>query len=169
MINSFWNLTRLRNAYSQFKVGGLLSGHSSNSAELHFDLPTSGIRNVYQLHQHFSNWLALFPNLISIQSENSSTIAGIGFKIEKTVWQNIFPMRYMFTKINTILVPRQSQKGNLFALRCNTTQLMEYTLFITQLGVLLWSSLPFNEIRDSSSLPFFWKKIKTQHLGNYKP
>ena len=44
---------------------------------------------------------------------------------------------------------------------------MDYALFITQVPVRLWNSLPC-EIRDSPSLPVFRKNIKTHILENYK-
>ena len=58
----------------------------------------------------------------------------------------------------------QSKKGDLFALRCNTTQ---YGLrSIHYLGVCLWNSLPI-EIRESPSLSIFKKKLKDILLASY--
>ena len=75
--------------------------------------------------------------------------------------------RNYFTTIRSIhdIGTRQSQKGDLFALRCNTTQYGLHSIHYT--GVRLWNSLPC-EIRDSPSLPVFRKKIKTHILENYK-
>ena len=75
--------------------------------------------------------------------------------------------RNYFTSIQSIhdIGTRQSLKGDLFALRCNTTQYGLRSIHYT--GVRLWNSLPC-EIRDSPSLPVFRKKIKTHILENYK-
>ena len=75
--------------------------------------------------------------------------------------------RNYFTNIQSIhdIGTRQSQKGDLFALHCNTTQYGLRSIHYT--GVRLWNSLPC-EIRDSSSLPVFLKRIKTHILENYK-
>ena len=60
---------------------------------------------------------------------------------------------------------RQSKNGDLFALRCNTTQ---YGLrSIHYLGVRIWNSLPVG-IRESSSLSIFKKKLKDFFLASNK-
>ena len=64
-----------------------------------------------------------------------------------------------------IIGTRQSKKGDLFALRCNTTQ---YGLrSIHYLGVRIWNSLPI-EIRESPSLSIFKTKLKDFFLAAYK-
>ena len=75
--------------------------------------------------------------------------------------------RNYFTSIQSIhdIGTRQSLKGDLFALCCNTTQYGPRSIHYT--GVRLWNSLPC-EIRDSPSLPVFRKKIKSHILENYK-
>ena len=75
--------------------------------------------------------------------------------------------RNYFTSIQSIhdIGTRQSLKGDLFALRYNTTQCGLRSIHYT--GVRLSNSLPC-EIRDSPSLPVFRKKIKTHILENYK-
>ena len=75
--------------------------------------------------------------------------------------------RNYFTSIQSIhnIGTRQSLKGDLFALCCNTTQYGLRSVHYT--GVRLWNSLPC-EIRDSLSLPVFRKKIKSHILENDK-
>ena len=75
--------------------------------------------------------------------------------------------RNYFTSIQSIhdIGTRQSLKGDLFALRCNTTQYGLRSIHYS--GVRLWNSLPC-EIQDSPSLPVFRKKIKSHILENYK-
>ena len=81
--------------------------------------------------------------------------------------RNLAPtyFRNYFTSIQSIhdIGTRQSLKGDLFALCCNTTQCGLRS--IHYIGVWLSNSLPC-EIRDS--LPVFRKRIKTHILENYK-
>ena len=71
--------------------------------------------------------------------------------------------RNYFTSIQSIhdIGIRQSQKCDLFALRCNTTQYGLRSIHYT--GVRLWNSLAC-EIRDSSSLPVFRKKNQNPYF-----
>ena len=71
--------------------------------------------------------------------------------------------RNYFTSIQSIhdIGTRQSQKGDLFALRCNTTQYGLRSVHYT--SVRLWNSLPC-EIRDSPSLPVFRKKNQNPYF-----
>ena len=76
--------------------------------------------------------------------------------------------RNYFTSIQSIhnIGRRQSQKGDLSALYCNTTQYRLCSINFT--GVWLWNSLPC-EIRESPSLPVFRKKNQNPDiLENYK-
>ena len=59
---------------------------------------------------------------------------------------------------------RQSKRGDLFALRCNTTQYGLRSIHYS--GVRLWNSLP-TDVRNSVSLSIFRSKIKTYFLSNY--
>ena len=59
---------------------------------------------------------------------------------------------------------RQSKRGDLFALRCNTTQYGLRSIHYS--GVRLWNSLP-TDLRNSVSLSIFRSKIKTYFLSNY--
>ena len=75
--------------------------------------------------------------------------------------------REYFVSIHSVhnIGTRQSKKGDLFALCCNTTQ---YGLrSIHYLGVHIWNSLP-NEIRESRSLSTFKKKFEDFFLALYK-
>ena len=60
---------------------------------------------------------------------------------------------------------RQSSKGHLYGVRCNTTQYGLRSIHYS--GVRLWNSLP-NEIRDSHSLSSFRHKLKDYYLSIYK-
>ena len=61
---------------------------------------------------------------------------------------------------------RQSKRGNLFSLRCNTTQYGLRSIHYS--GVRLWNSLP-TDIRNSVSLSNFRSEIKSYFLSNYSP
>ena len=74
---------------------------------------------------------------------------------------NLAPIyfREYFVSIHSVhnIGTRQSKTGDLFALRCNTTQ---YGLrSIHYLGVRIWNSLPI-EIRESPSPSIFKEKLK---------
>ena len=71
--------------------------------------------------------------------------------------------REYFTSIQSIhsIGTRQSRKGDLYALRCNTTQYGLRSIHYS--GVRIWNSLPV-EIGNSQSLPNFKKKMKAYFL-----
>ena len=71
--------------------------------------------------------------------------------------------REYFTSIQSIhsIGTRQSKKGDLYALRCNTTQYGLRSIHYS--GVRIWNSLPV-EIRNSQSLPNFKKKNESLHF-----
>ena len=71
--------------------------------------------------------------------------------------------RNYFTNVQSIhdICTRQPQKGDLFAVHCNTTQYGLCCIHYT--GVRLWDYLPC-EIRDSSSLPVFRKKNQNPYF-----
>ena len=71
-----------------------------------------------------------------------------------------------FTKIENIhsIGTRQSNRGDLFALRCNTTQYGLRSIHYS--GVRLWNSLP-SEIRNSCSLSIFKRNLKQHFLAKY--
>ena len=75
--------------------------------------------------------------------------------------------REYFTSIQSIhsIGTRQSKKGDLYALRCNTTQYGLRSIHYS--GVRIWNSLPV-EIRNSQSLPNFKKKMKAYIFSFYK-
>ena len=75
--------------------------------------------------------------------------------------------REYFTSIQSIhsIGTRQSKKGDLYALRCNTTQYGLRSIHFS--GVRIWNSLPV-EIRNSQSLPNFKKKMKAYIFSFYK-
>ena len=72
-----------------------------------------------------------------------------------------------FTSIESVhgIGTRQSKRGDLFALRCNTVQYGLRSIHYS--GVRLWNSLPI-EIRNCDSLSSFKKKLKKYFLANYK-
>ena len=72
-----------------------------------------------------------------------------------------------FISIHTVhgIGTRQAWKGNLYALRCNTTQYGIRSIHYS--GVRLWNSLPI-EIKESKSLPNVRKKLKSHFLSSYK-
>ena len=94
------------------------------------------------------------------------------FQVTSFVYEclnNLAPIYFSdyFVSIHSVhnVGTRQSKKGDLFALRCNTTQ---YGLrSIHYLGVRIWNSLPI-EIRESPSLSIFKKKLKDFLLASYK-
>ena len=65
-----------------------------------------------------------------------------------------------FISVHTVhgIGTRQAWKGDLYALRCNTTQYGIRSIHYS--GVRLWNSLP-TEIKESKSLPNFRKKLKS--------
>ena len=71
--------------------------------------------------------------------------------------------REYFTSIQSIhsVGTRQSKKGDLYALRCNTTQYGLRSIHYS--GVRIWNSLPV-EIRNSQSLPNFKKKNESLYF-----
>ena len=75
--------------------------------------------------------------------------------------------REYFTSIQSIhsIGTRQSKKGDLYALRCNTTQYGLRSIHYS--GVRIWNSLPV-EIRNSQFLPNFKKKMKAYIFSFYK-
>ena len=76
-------------------------------------------------------------------------------------------VREYFTSIQSIhsIGTRQSKKGDLYALRCNTTQYELRSIHYS--GVRIWNSLPV-EIRNSQSPPNFKKKMKAYIFCFYK-
>ena len=74
---------------------------------------------------------------------------------------NLAPLYFhgYFTSIERIhnIGTRQSIRGDLFALRCNTTQYGLRSIHYS--GIRLWNSLPL-EIRNSNSLSIFRNKLK---------
>ena len=62
--------------------------------------------DVYVCRQQLSNWLALFPNLISIQKRNKSVIAGIVFKNWKDWLAKWCPDDVYVYKHGTALFPK---------------------------------------------------------------
>ena len=86
------------------------------------------------------------------------------FQVTSFVYEclnNLAPIYFSkyFVSIHSVhnIGTRQSKKGDLFALRCNTTQCGLRS--IHYLGVRIWNSLPI-EIRESLSLSIFKKKLK---------
>ena len=82
---------------------------------------------------------------------------------------NLVPIYFRedFVSIHSVhsIGTRQSEKGDLFVLRCNATQ---YGLrSIRYSGVRIWNSLPV-KIRDSPSLSSFKKKPKDYLFVLYK-
>ena len=75
--------------------------------------------------------------------------------------------REYFTSIQSIhsIGTRQSKKGDLYALRCNTTQYGLRSIHYS--GVRIWNSLPV-AIRNSQSLPNFKEKMKAYIFSFYK-
>ena len=59
---------------------------------------------------------------------------------------------------------RQSKRGDLFALHCNTTQYGHRSFHYS--GVRLWTSLP-TDMRNSVSFSIFRSKIKSYFLSKY--
>ena len=82
---------------------------------------------------------------------------------------NLAPLYFYgyFTSIERMhnIGTRQSIRGDLFALRCNTTQYGLRSVHYS--GVRLWNSLPL-EIRNSNSLSSFRNKLKKHLLATYK-
>ena len=82
---------------------------------------------------------------------------------------NLAPVyfRDFFISIHNVhdIGTRQSKRGDLFALRCNTTQHGLRSVHYS--GVRLWNSLP-QEIRSSNSLSNFKKKAKSYLLSFYR-
>ena len=82
---------------------------------------------------------------------------------------NLAPVyfRDFFRSIHNVhdIGTRQSKRGDLFALRCNTTQYGLRSIHYS--GVRLWNSLP-QEIRSSNSLSNFKKKAKSYLLSFYR-
>ena len=76
-------------------------------------------------------------------------------------------LREYFTSIQSIhsIGTRQSKKGDLYALRCDTTQYGLRSIHYS--GVRIWNSLPV-KIRKSQSLPNFMKKMKAYIFSFYK-
>ena len=71
-----------------------------------------------------------------------------------------------FTSIENVhsFGTRQSKRGNLLALPCNTTQYGLQSVHYS--GVRFWNSLP-TDIQNLVSLSNFWSKIKSYFLSNY--
>ena len=71
-----------------------------------------------------------------------------------------------FTGINMIhnIGTRQSKKGDLYALRCNTTKYGIRSIHYS--GVRMWNSLP-SDIKASKSLSDFKKTLKSYLLASY--
>ena len=94
------------------------------------------------------------------------------FQVTSFVYEclnNLAPIYFSeyFVSIHSVhnIGTRQSKKGDLFALRCNTTQ---YGLrSIHYLCVRIWNSLPI-ELRESPSLSNLKKKLKDFFLASYK-
>ena len=82
---------------------------------------------------------------------------------------NLAPLYFhgYFTSIERMhnIGTRQSIRGDLFALRCNTTQYGLRSIHYS--GVRLWNSLPL-EIRNSNSLSSFRNKLEKHLLATYK-
>ena len=82
---------------------------------------------------------------------------------------NLAPVyfRDFFRSIHNVhdIGTRQSKRGDLFALRYNTTQYGLRSIHYS--GVRLWNSLP-QEIRSSNSLSNFKKKAKGYLLSFYR-
>ena len=96
------------------------------------------------------------------------------FKLQVTSFDyeclsNLDPVyfRDYFTSIHSIhsIGTRQSKKGDLYAIHCNTTQ--HGLRFIHYSGVRIWNSLPA-DIRESHSLTNFKKKLKDYFFATYK-
>ena len=114
-----------------------------------------------------SSSLPLFDSLCILQLSDIFKLQVSSFVYECV--HNLAPVyfRNYFTSIDSIhnIGTRQSSKGDLYAVRCNTTQYGLRSIHYS--GVRLWNSIP-NEIKDSHSLSSFRHKLKDYYLSNYK-
>ena len=114
-----------------------------------------------------SSSLPLFDSLCILQLNDTFKLQISSFVYECVY--NLAPMyfRNYFTSIDSVhnIGTRQSSKGDLYAVRCNTTQYGLRSIHYS--GVRLWNSVP-NEIRDSHSLSSSRHKLKDYYLSIYK-
>ena len=95
-----------------------------------------------------SSSVLLFDSLCILQLNNTFKLQTFSFVYECI--HNLTPVyfRNCFTSIDSVhnFGTRQSSKGDLYAVQCNTTQYVPRSIHYS--GVRLWNSIPY-EIKDS--------------------